>query len=170
MKNLISILVIGILAFICLLQPACSSNDENQTSRTDIIAPGFSLSNLNGQKVSLSDFRGKTVLLNFWATTCPPCVADMPVFEEFTKSAATNISFISIDIGEDPNLVKNFIQKNGYTFPVLLDSQYEVAGKYNIRYTPTSIFIDTKGLVRITKVGAFKDKASIEEQIAGILP
>jgi thiol-disulfide isomerase/thioredoxin len=110
-------------------------------------------------------------VINFWATTCGPCVNEMPVLEEFSNSlSGTEVVFLSINIGEDISTVKDFIQSNHYTFPVLLDSQYEVAGKYNVRYIPNSYFIDKEGLVKVNLVGPFKNKLAIEKQLASFLP
>ena len=162
-------LIFSLVSAICLTLVACSS--DSQPLKIDSPAPGFELSDLNGQRVSLKEFRGKTVFINFWATTCGPCVSEMPVLQEFSSSlSGREVVFISINTGEDINVVKDFIQKNQYTFPVLLDSQYKVAGQYNVRYIPTSFFIDKDGLLKINLVGPFKDKTSIEKQLASFLP
>ena len=76
------------------------------------------------------------------------------------------VVLLTINIGEDPATVKNFIQTNKYTFPVLLDSQYEVAGKYNVQYIPTSFFIDKDGKIKTDMIGPFKNKAAIEKEMA----
>jgi peroxiredoxin len=170
MKKFFNLFTAVILGVCCLVAAACSGSSEGQALQIDSQAPEFTLMDLNGQEVNLADFRGKTLLINFWATTCGPCVTEMPVFQEFTNSLDGNTAFVAIDIGEDPNLVKEFIRNNGYTFQVLLDSQGEVARKYNIRYTPTSIFLDSKGLMKINMIGPFKNKESINKQLAGILP
>jgi peroxiredoxin len=171
MKKIFSILLNIILLLGFLLHTSCSINGVGTALPIDNPAPDFSLSDLSGQKVSLDDFRGKTIVINFWATTCGPCVNEMPVLEEFSNSlSGTEIVFLSINIGEDINTVKDFIQSYHYTFPVLLDSQYEVAGKYNVRYIPNSYFVDKEGLVKVNMVGPFKNKMSIEKQLASFLP
>lgn len=170
-KNKIFSLLLFPLILVCIALVACSNSGEGQALRIDSPAPDFKLTELNGQKVSLSDFRGKTVFINFWATTCGPCVNEMPVLQEFSDSlSGIQVVFVSINTGEDINVVRDFILKNKYTFPVLLDSQYEVTGKYNVRYIPASYFIDKAGLVKINLVGPFKNKEAIDKQLAGLLP
>jgi peroxiredoxin len=171
MKKTFSILLNIIFLLGILVHASCSSNEGEKALLIDNPAPDFRLANLSGQKVSLGDFHGKTLVINFWATTCGPCVNEMPVLEEFSNSlSGTEVVFLSINIGEDISTVKDFIQSNHYTFPVLLDSQYEVAGKYNVRYIPNSYFIDKEGLVKVNLVGPFKNKLAIEKQLASFLP
>lgn len=80
------------------------------------------------------------------------------------------VTIITINIGEDAQTVTDFVQKYRYTFPVLLDIGYEVAGKYNIELTPTSFFIDGDGIVQNRVVGPFPNKEAIEKLLKGIMP
>jgi peroxiredoxin len=169
MRRFIGIILALILATGVLTLVACSSGTSAQIV-IDSPAPDFRLKNLEGQTVSLSSFLGKPVFLNFWATTCGPCIEEMPYLQQIQNDwASKGLVFLSINIGEDTDRVKHFIQSYQYTFPVLLDSQYEVAGKYNVRYTPTSIFIDTEGKIKTDIIGAFKNKASVEKEIASLI-
>ncbi len=79
------------------------------------------------------------------------------------------VTILAINIGEDAQTVSDFMQKYGYTFPVLLDSGYEVAGKYNIELTPTSFFIDGDGIVQNMIVGPFPNKGEIEKLLKAIM-
>ena len=169
MNKVIGIIWVFILAVGVITLAGCSGS--SQSLYIDSPAPDFKLNDVNWQPVSLSSFQGKTVLINFWATTCPPCVEEMPYLQAIhnNESAKGNLVLLMIDAGEDKTTVKNFIQSNKYTFPVLIDSQYEVAGKYNIQYTPTTILIDKQGKIKFNIVGAFKDQAAIEKQLAGFL-
>lgn len=148
---------------------ACSGG-SSQVLTIDSPAPDFKLKDLHGQTVSLGSFQGKTVLINFWSTTCPPCVDEMPNFQALFNDWASrkDVALLAIDVGEDPATVKDFIQTNNYTFPVLLDSQYDIAGKYNIKYTPTSLFISPEGKIKMSVIGAFKNKAAIEANLASL--
>lgn len=110
-------------------------------------APEFELENAEGKKVKLSDFKGKTVVLNFWATWCPPCKKEMPDFnkvaEEFSKG--TDAKLLCINIGEEKAVATQFLKDNGYTMDILLDTKSEVATKYGISAIPTTILIDKEG-------------------------
>lgn len=170
MARLIGIILIILLTIGTSALVGCSSGADAQLA-INSSAPDFKLKNLEGQALSLNSFLGKPVFLNFWTTTCGPCVNEMPYLQQIQNDwAAKGLVILSINLGEDSQRVKNFIQSNQYTFSVLLDSQYEVAGKYNVRYTPTSVFVDAKGKIKAAIIGAFKNKASIEKEIAILFP
>lgn len=114
----------------------------------------FKLKDLNGNDVSLSSLKGKNVYLNFWATWCPPCKAEMPDIEKlYEETKDTDLVILAVDIGEDKNTVKTFIDKNKYNFKILLDSNTAVAGDYNISAIPSSFFINKEGNLVSQKVG-----------------
>jgi peroxiredoxin len=164
------VLILALLAIIPSGITACSSGADQSGLRNYSLVPDFSLTDLQGKSVSLSDFKGQNVYLNFWATTCPPCVDEMPrlqaVYDDWSKKG---LVMLAIDIGEDSATVQDFIQSHSYTFPVLLDSRYSVAGKYNIRFTPTNMFIDGEGKLRSQFIGAFQNQADIEAQLNNLL-
>jgi peroxiredoxin len=163
------ILAIMFLTSITILT-GCSG-DNSQNSQIYITAPDFKLQNLDGQTISLSSFRGKAVFINFWATTCPPCVKEMPYLQELYTdwSARNDVVILSIDMGESEGTILNFMQSHNLTLPVLLDSQLKVAEKYRIQYTPTSILVGKDGQVKYRVIGAFKDKAAIVKAVEGYL-
>jgi peroxiredoxin len=169
MKKAIGIILVLVLTIGLLGLTACSGSRDGL--KIDQTAPDFKLNNLDGQSVSLNSFKGKAVFVNFWSSTSSSSVNEMPAFQELYKSwsARSDIVLLTIDIGEDKTTVKDFIQKNNYTFPVLLDTQYEVAGKYGIQYAPTSILIGKDGKVQLNTIGGFKDVAAIEKQLANFL-
>ncbi|MBI5681605.1 MAG: TlpA family protein disulfide reductase [Deltaproteobacteria bacterium] len=109
-------------------------------------AAEFTLKSLDEKMVSIKDFRGKVILLNFWATWCPPCKFEMPEMESlYKKYKDKGLVMLAVDIQESPNTVKKFIQKNGYTFTVLLDSDGDVSRLYNAVYIPITYIIDKNG-------------------------
>ena len=165
-KILLTLLLInGVLAL-----GACSTVNS-QPLRIDAPAPDFKLKDLSGNTVSLSSFKGQSVFLNFWATTCASCVAEMPHFQSlYDDWSSKGVVMLLINMGEDNATVQNFVQSNQYTFQVLLDSQLETAAKYSLQFTPTSFFIDQEGKIKLRIIGAFKDKAAIEKQLAGYIP
>ena len=109
----------------------------------------FTLEDLNGKKVSLSDYKGKAVMLNFWATWCPPCRREMPSMEKlYSKINKAGFEILAVNIQEDKKTVSDFVSKNKYTFPVLLDTEAEAASIYQIRTIPTTFLVDKKGYLR----------------------
>ncbi len=110
-------------------------------------APDFELKTLEGKTVRLSDYRGKKVILNFWATWCPPCKAEMPDIQKYYTEADDNVEILAVNI--DPQYdVKKFVREANVTFPVLLDSNDEVNTMYRILTIPTTYFIDGEGIIR----------------------
>ena len=115
----------------------------------------FKLKDLKGKELSLSDLKGKKVFLNFWATWCPPCIAEMPEIEELYKETKnSDLVIVAIEIGEPLDTVKSFIDSNKYSFKVLLDSNQSVSSKYGITSIPTSYFIDIDGNIISKRMGA----------------
>ncbi|MDM5326509.1 redoxin domain-containing protein [Neobacillus sp. CF12] len=116
-------------------------------------APDFELKTLTGETVKLSDLKGKKVMLNFWATWCPPCKAEMPAMEEFHKEVGDDVVILAVNI--DPHLdVQAFVNENGITFPIPLDAEDKVNETYQVLSIPTTYFIDTKGNIGNKFIGA----------------
>ena len=134
-------------------------------------APDFQLQNLYGQSVSLSDQRGLPVLINFWATWCPPCRGEMPyiqgIYEEWSDKG---LVVLAINIGESSSTVEGFMQSNSLSFTVLLDTKQDVAQRYNIQYIPTTFFIDKDGIIQDKEIGPFQSKTQIENRLSKIIP
>ncbi|MGD6858264.1 TlpA disulfide reductase family protein [Bacillus infantis] len=130
-------------------------------------APDFTLTDIEGKTVSLSDYKGKRVFLNFWASWCPPCKAEMPDMQELYEEKAigdfeilaVNMTFIEKNKGDEMDFVKD----NGLTFPIPLDVKGQVMGEYEIMAYPTSFFIDSDGIIRSRVMGAV-DKDFIEKE------
>lgn len=109
-------------------------------------AQDFKLKDLSGNEVSLSSFKGKNVLLNFWATWCPPCKSEMPDMEKlYQETKDSDLVILAVNIGEDRDTVKGFIDKNKYNYRILLDSDTSVSEKYTITSIPTTYLIDKDG-------------------------
>jgi peroxiredoxin len=130
-------------------------------------APDFQFAGPGGQPVSLSDLQGRPVLLNFWATYCPPCVHEMPYLQQVWDDWQTGgLVLLAINIGESSSEVQGFMQGQGFTFPVLLDGNGAIAAKYGIKGIPTTFFIDGEGIIQQVQVGAFPNAAAIEESLS----
>lgn len=132
-------------------------------------APDFTLQTVNGKSYRLSDFHGKKVLLNFFATWCPPCKGEMPHMEEFykeNKDKGITVLAVNLTTGEtDPNNLPKFISNYGLTFPVLLDKQGNIGDIYQAVSIPTSYFIDSNGIIQEKMVGAM-DLATMNNLIS----
>lgn len=121
-------------------------------------APDFTLTNLKGEKVKLFDYRGKPVFLNFWATWCPPCRAEMPLIQKLYQEKGKKIQVLTVNIQEDQQTIEKFLKKNHYTFPVLLDKQGKVANQYWIQGIPTTFLIDKEGIIQTVWIEALQEE------------
>ncbi len=129
------------------------------------VAPNFTASGLDGSLIALSDVRGKPVLLNFWATWCPPCREEMPVIQRYFEETGSAVHILAVNLTTNessPKEVEGFLRREGYTFPVALDIDGSAAKLYTIRFIPTSFFIDEEGIIRQIHVGPLS-REMIEE-------
>jgi peroxiredoxin len=118
------------------------------------LAPGFTLFDLEGDQISLADYRGQVVLLNFWATWCAPCRVEMPTFQSFyERYQSQDFVVLGIDFDESEDTVRQFAQDLGIGFPLLLDPGGEIQALYNIRGYPSSVFIRPDGTIGILHIG-----------------
>ena len=141
-----------------------------ETGKEEVKAPNFRLKAVNGVYVELKSLRGKPVLLDFWATWCPPCKAELEVLKKVNAEYAGKITIISIDVGEDPDLVASFVTRHGITWTVLLDVKGEVARAYGVKGIPTLFFVDENGAIRWVHVGYVsyeKLKSMIDKELGG---
>ncbi len=127
-------------------------------------APDFTLAGLDGTTLSLAGLRGKVVLLNFWATWCPPCKAEMPDLDALQREygAAHDFVVVGVNVEEDPATVKSFVKKNGLSFPILLDSKSQVTTQlFGVRGMPTTLIIDREGFIRDAWNGQIAPEAMV---------
>jgi len=118
-------------------------------------APGFTLKNLDGKTVSLSQYRGKVVFLNFWASWCPPCRQEMPSMERLNEVfGKKDFVILAVNVEQDIEAVKAFLEDYPYTFPILLDPEAKAQQAYGVYRFPESFLIDKKGNVVRKFVGA----------------
>ena len=111
-------------------------------------APDFTLKDLNGKSISLSSFKGKVVLLNFFATWCPPCRAEMPAFNKlYREKKIRGLEIISVSTDRSINDIKDFLQKNKVDFPILFDADRSVSKQYRVFSMPTTFLIDKTGKI-----------------------
>lgn len=117
-------------------------------------APEFSASLADGSTFTLSEQKGKVILLNFWATWCGPCVGEMPAFERLKEDYGNDVSILAVNNMEDEATVNQFIKEKGYTFPIAYDTDGKVGEKYPTDGIPYTLIIDAKGIIQNIYLGA----------------
>jgi cytochrome c biogenesis protein CcmG/thiol:disulfide interchange protein DsbE len=135
-------------------------------------APDFTLDLLEGGQITLSDLHSKVVLVNFWASWCPPCRAEMPAIEKVYRSyrdLGLEVLGVNTTDQDSQSAAQAFIQENGLTFPVLLDYTGAVSAAYNLRGLPSSFFIDRDGVIHSVVVGGPMSEALIQSKIEDLL-
>lgn len=151
-------LVIALVVTGCGPQEATSADSPGEETKIirDKPAPDFTLTTLNGETVRLSDLRGYVVLLDFWATWCPPCRKSLPHVNAMQQDARLRdkgLRVFAVNARETKDKVERFMRDNKYSFPVLLDSDGAVMTSYRVRVIPTSIIIGRQGIVESVFVG-----------------
>ena len=126
-----------------------SSDNSSEQSAEKIVAPDFTVYDIDGNPVHLSDFKGKPVVLNFWASWCGPCKMEMPDFNEKYLELGEDINFIMVNSTdgsrETVEIASEFIKSTGYSFPVYYDNDSDASMKYGVYSLPTTFFIDADG-------------------------
>lgn len=117
-------------------------------------APDFTGELIDGTSITLSELQGKPVIINFWATWCGPCVKEMPAFERLKDDFGDKIGIIAVNCGDDAGTVKDFMEENGYTFPVVLDEEYSISMLYPTNSIPYTVVVDAEGKVTHISTGA----------------
>ncbi len=177
-RSIFMLVIVGVLAFIVvgLLHPTTTSGVSSSAANAPIglqvgdAAPNFTLTSPDGKKVSLSDYRGKPVMLNFWYATCPGCLAEIPGMQRFyTSQQAAGKSFVILGVNsvDDAQTAREFVQTNGLTYQLVMDDNQRVATLYNLTATPTSYFIDRQGIIRAKVVGPVDD-TTLQQDVAQI--
>ena len=133
-------------------------------------APGFTAVSIDNTFVSLDDFSGRPVVINFWAIRCPYCVDEMSYIQQaYDEYADRGLVILGINNGETSGSVKPFIENNGYTYTILLDTDTSIAGKYGVYYLPTTYFIDDRGIIQDIVIAPFQSKGDFENYLDKIM-
>ncbi len=170
----VGLLLLGILAVFLLpglVQPQDQDLLENATTPviTEFQAPEITLNNLEGETVALSDYRGKVVLVNNWATWCPPCKEEMPGLQAyFDDHQRQDFTVIAIEAGESLDEVMGFVREKGFTFPVWLDPDQQALTAFRNYSLPSSYIIDRDGIVRLAWMGMVSRNA-LEKYLTPLL-
>ena len=169
----ILILIVGLAwIFVSADRAGTSTAGEVPAPRQGFLAPDFTLQSLDGETYTLSELRGQAVLVNLWATWCPPCRAEMPamqkMYEEY-KEQGLVILALNMTYQDTPSAVLPFAQEYGLTFPILLDTTGDVGNKYELRSLPSSFFIDRNGIIQEVVIGGPMAEVLLRTRIESIL-
>ena len=138
-----------------------------------LAAPDFSLPDMDGEKHALSDYRGKVVMLNFWATWCPPCRREMPSMQRlYEKYSERGLVVVAVNQFEDPDLVFEFTGRLSLepTFPILFDRESRVSEQFKVKGLPTTYLLDKQGRIHYRAIGGREfDHPEVEALIEGLL-
>ncbi len=137
---------------------------------TGIAAPDFTLKDVDGQSVDLKSYRGKVVLVDFWATWCPPCQEEMPQLEKMHRELREKgLVVLGLDVGESAETVRDFAREHHYTFTLLLGAEPEIAAKYHVDGYPTVFMVDRAGKIagRFSGVPQTDLRAEVERALGG---
>jgi peroxiredoxin len=149
----------GVVIFLLRTALPASSRDFSAVpAKVDIAAPKLTLTNLDGEPVSLEDHRGSVVLVNLWATWCPPCREEMPTLQAFyEKYKPLGFVLIAIDQGETGELVRSFVAEFGLSFPVWMDEYSRASRAFNTMSLPSSYVVDRRGRIRLMWIGGISE-------------
>ena len=149
-----------------------SREDEAGEEGVPMQAPDFTAYDADGTAVRLSDYFGKPIVLNFWASWCGPCRSEMPDFEAAYGELGEEIQFLMVNVTggrENQGTAEAFLEEQGYTFPVLFDAEGDASGTYGVYSLPTTYFIDGEGGLIAQAIGSINGEL-LQQGIDMILP
>jgi peroxiredoxin len=140
--------------------------DVKVGNRIGFTAPDFTLPTTDNKEFKLSDYRGKPVILNFWASWCGPCRYEVPAFKSFyEKYGDEGVPIIAVNTQDNPDSAIAYAKSDGLKFTIPVDPQGKVANLYNVRGLPTTYFIDKNGIITSIKIGPFLFMEEIEDRM-----
>jgi len=159
------ILTLGLALVLISSVAACTKPKETP------YAPNFTLQTISDETVSLSDFRGKPVMLTFWKINCSACQFQMPYTQAFyDEQSGETIAVLTINVGDSASAAQDYVTSRRLTFPVLLDRQGKVAQMYGLPGVPVTFLIDSEDIVKAYKIGAFQSQEEMESAIKSVFP
>lgn len=158
------------IAFTAIFIPLPATSNT-RAARQGFLAPDVNLPTMDGSSLQLSELRGQIVLINFWASWCPPCKAEMPdlqsIYTEYKDQGFTLLA-INLTSGDNQDSAKAYVLENQYNFPVLFDLNGSVNNLYNVRAVPTSYLVDEHGIIQAVIIGR-ESEAAIKARIDALL-
>ena len=174
-KTILLVAVVALLLTSGLIVTGCVSSTPTPPAPmegADVgkLASDFQLPGLDGQMVSLSDFQGKAVLLNFWATWDGPSRVEMPFLQQVHEEKSGEVVLLAVNFRGSQSEVEGFMENLDLSFLTVLDTDERMAQQYNIRIIPTTFFIDREGVIQDIKIGAFASESEIIAQLDKAIP
>lgn len=169
----LGLMILAVIGFYTFSDQAGGQNENNEFTFPPITvnqpAPDLTLQDLDGNLVSLSDYRGEVILLNNWATWCPPCKEEMPEFNQYYNSYKDQgFQVIAVEAGDPEQQVRAFVEENGIDFIILLDPENLSLKTYQNQSLPNSFVIDREGNLRLAWTGAI-NLATLEQYVTPLL-
>lgn len=165
-------LVLGAIWIYASRIPASQLDEAQAAPQAGFLAPDFTLTTLDGDTITLSDFRGQPVLVNLWASWCLPCRAEMPAMQKVYDAYADD-GFIVLAVNataqDSRAAAQAFVAEFGFTYPILLDADGRVADLYQLRAFPSSYFIDANGVIQDVVFGGPMDEALLATRVERLI-
>ena len=152
-KFLNIIKITAVILILIVLFAGCKKPPEEKVE-VGYTAPDFSVELLNGDTVKLSDYRGKAVFLNFWATWCGPCVNEMPEIQQLSEAFPDDLVVLAVNCSEMKYRVEDFINQNSYTFNIGLDEDGDIQKLYPTNGIPYTVVVDPEGIITELHLGS----------------
>ncbi len=163
----------GLWTFLARVPPTMTTDGQPPPSpREGFSAPDFTLDLLGGGQVTLSELRGKAVIINLWASWCPPCRAEMPAMETvYQANKAQGLEVLAVNTTNQDSEAEAaaFVKSYGLTFLVPLDRNGVVSARYMLRGLPSTFFVDRRGIIRAVVIGGPMSEAVIQSKVEGLL-
>lgn len=165
-KILVASLILVVLVAACSESGAAAPQGVN----TGNVARDFTLETVEGNSISLKDYRGQVVLINFWATWCPPCRAEIPDLQStYLERREDGFVVLGVNVEESRAVVQQFMDEVEMTYPVLLDEGGEVLQTYRANGLPMSVIVDPEGVIQVRHVG-YLTAGQLEDYLAELMP
>jgi len=164
MRKVFATLLMLFLIGIGLWHVIAKSEDKPVGLAIGNVAPDFELNTIEGKSIRLSELRGKKVIVNFWATWCPPCREEMPAMQKFYEQYNEHVEVLAVNLTSQDSRekIKPFAEEYGITFPIVLDVKGKVLKMYEIEPIPTTYIIDSKGIIREKIIGPMTFNQMVE--------
>ncbi len=166
------VLVLGIgWTLLSAAEPAGTTSGLIPSPREGFLAPDFTLDTLDGEEITLSEFRGDPVILNLWASWCPPCRAEMPAIQEVydsNRDRGLKVLAVNMTYQDSAEAAEAFVREFELTFPIPLDRTGAVGNGYQLRALPSTFFIDRNGVIQQVIIGGPMSEATLQSAVEAL--
>lgn len=161
-KTAYRITIFGLIIFLLFIMYNALFNEKKISTFSPLVgkpAPQFSLTTFDGKKIELSDYMGKALLVNFWASWCNPCKVEAPALERsYKKFADKNVAFLAVNVLDDPENAERYLSQFGGSFPHVFDQNKKIHLDYGVEGVPETFFVNTEGIVTDKYRGPLTEK------------